>query len=317
MSWQNRFMSRWGIIKIVFSVSLLAVLLWLADRREVLDTLRSVSLPFVALVTVAYLGSQILSSYKWFLITRAAGLDASLAKACKAYLLGMFANFFGLGVVGGDVARGLLIARGGESKSQAVATVIADRAHGLAVLAAIGVLACLIWGHSSIPDTLLFLIIAFGVTICLSWVFGPWLLLRIVKPDNRFRIKAEKIADAFPKDRRLVFKITLISIVFHLWQIYIHLLIVNELMGTIKFSALLVSVPFVNILSSLPISWNGLGVREAGYVFFLSPELLSQEIAISMGAIWLLSTTLSNMFGGLLAVFTGDYNKIRAIVDTQ
>ena len=48
----------------------------------------------------------------------------------------------------------------------------------------------------------------------------------------------------------------------------------------VPWQTLLITIPVVNILSTLPINWNGLGVRENGYVFFLTRLILSHEQAI-------------------------------------
>ena len=74
----------------------------------------------------------------------------------------------------------------------------------------------------------------------------------------------------------------------------------------IPWHVLLVTIPVVNILSTLPISWNGLGMRENGYVFFLAPLILSREEAVAFGAMWLFAMTVSSAIGGLVAVFSKD-----------
>jgi uncharacterized membrane protein YbhN (UPF0104 family) len=69
---------------------------------------------------------------------------------------------------------------------------------------------------------------------------------------------------------------------------------------------LLVTIPVINILSSLPISWSGLGVRENGYLFFLAPQFISREHAISFGVMWLLAMAISSAIGALVLVFSKD-----------
>jgi uncharacterized membrane protein YbhN (UPF0104 family) len=75
---------------------------------------------------------------------------------------------------------------------------------------------------------------------------------------------------------------------------------------TVPWPTLLVSIPFVNVLSNLPISWQGLGVRENGYAFFLVPNSLDYEQALAMGVIWLFAVTSSGAIGGLLSLGLSD-----------
>jgi hypothetical protein len=73
-------------------------------------------------------------------------------------------------------------------------------------------------------------------------------------------------------------------------------------------------VPFVNIASSLPISWNGLGVREKSYqTFFVAsaPGLMTSEQAIAFGALWLLAVMTTSAIGGIVAFVSGDLSSLK------
>lgn len=72
-----------------------------------------------------------------------------------------------------------------------------------------------------------------------------------------------------------------------------------------------VAIPFVNILGSLPISWQGLGVRETAYIFFLS-SYLSNEQAVAFGAMWFLGVTVSSAIGGVVSALTGELKVLKA-----
>jgi hypothetical protein len=81
----------------------------------------------------------------------------------------------------------------------------------------------------------------------------------------------------------------------------------------IPIATLFVVIPLVNIASSLPISWNGLGVRENSYMYFLTaaPALVSPEQAAAFGALWLLAVTVSSAVGGIVALATGDLRLLK------
>ena len=70
-------------------------------------------------------------------------------------------------------------------------------------------------------------------------------------------------------------------------------------------------VPVVNILCTLPLSWNGLGVRENANFYFFNAHLSAEEAA-SIGAIWLLAVLLCAAVGGLIGVFGPELKTIRA-----
>ena len=83
---------------------------------------------------------------------------------------------------------------------------------------------------------------------------------------------------------------------------------------TISFTTLLLVIPFVNIVCSLPISWNGLGVREKAYTYFLTtaPAIVTYEQAVAFGAIWLLAVTVSSAIGGIVAMMSEDMRNLKA-----
>ena len=131
------------------------------------------------------------------------------------------------------------------------------------------------------------------------------------KSEIKLLRKLDHVAQVFPRSPRTLVAITSISVVFHLVQIMLHSVMAWGLGAYIPFQHLLVVIPLVNIAGSLPISWNGLGVRENAYVFFLTPALISKEQAVAFGAIWLLAMTVCSAIGGVIAFTSGDLKFLR------
>ena len=295
------------LIKFAISIGMLALILTFVDLESLKNTLLGIPAWTAIIVILGYLAGQVLSAYKWWLIARSSEIDASYPSTLKAYLIGMFVNCFGLGVVGGDVTRGVLISEGKGRKTTGIASVIADRAQGLGVLALIGLCGATYFNKEQIDPFLYWLLVAMSCLIIAGWVIGPAMLVKFYPKNLKFRDKMEDIARAFPKDSKVLISITLISLCFHVLQIYLHQLMGLGLGVHLSWPLLLATIPFINILSSLPISWNGLGVRETGYIFFLS-TYLTQEQAVSFGAIWLLAVTTTSAIGGIVSFITKDFS---------
>ncbi len=306
-------MSLKALIKVAISLTMLTLVLTFVEPREVITTVGNIPLWCALAVIVGYLVGQALSAYKWMLIARSGKIEASFTGTLKAYFIGMFVNSFGLGIIGGDVTRGVLLADGKPVKTQAIASVVADRAHGLAVLAVLGTLATALYGSSSIDVRFVYLLVGIGLALIFGWFLGPKILLKFVHSENKLHDKAVQITEVFPKHPSRIVAITLLSLLFHLLQIGLHWLIGLGLGAELSWLFLLLAVPFINILSSLPISWNGLGVRETAYIFFFCNQsnLLSEEQAVAMGALWLLAVTASSAVGGMIAFLTKDFRLLR------
>ena len=64
-----------------------------------------------------------------------------------------------------------------------------------------------------------------------------------------------------------------------------------------------IMVPMVTLLTLLPISLNGMGVREGGTILFLAPLGISHATALSLALLWFSVFTVVSLLGGLLYVF--------------
>jgi glycosyltransferase 2 family protein len=197
---------------------------------------------------------------------------------------------------------------GSKSKQNptALASVFADRVHGITVLAAIGVVSMVFSDRQHIGSEYLMLLPVCIIAVVIAWYFGPGIALAVLPKGGALHKNMEQIAQVFPRDPTTISYISLISLVFHLLQIGLHQVMAAGFGIQIPWPVLLVTIPVINILSSLPISWNGLGVRENGYLFFLAPLFLSREHAIAFGVMWLLAMAISSVIGGLVLVFSKD-----------
>ena len=310
-------------LKVILTISLLFLIFQLVDFKYFIDALFRVSPWLLAFVTFCYLLGQVVSTYKWSVFLKAGGIVRSFLTILKAYFIGMFVNCFGLGMVGGDVARGVLVVGESDSRALGVTSVVADRLHGLAVLAAIGLLSALLLQSDFIDTSLISILVAIGLGIISVWFLAPILLPKVIDYlAKRGEANSEKEGQGgvlqklrasllmLSNDPKVLLKVTVISVVFHLLQIVIHWFMIQGIGVEVSFYYLLATVPFINILSSLPISWNGVGVREGGYLFFfthLSP-VMHEEQAVVLGAIWLLAVTASSAVGGVVALLSQDFS---------
>lgn len=292
------------------------------DLASITKTIQNFSPLAVFIVIAGYTLGQIISAYKWYQIVKAAGIHRSFREALTAYFTAMFVNVFGLGLVGGDLTRGLLMSgkteSGESSRSTALATVIADRAHGLAVLALIGTLAVFLFAIPSLTLSWKIFLSFIALVLTVSWFYGPALLLwgarHLTHPKlEGLRNIIEKIFLAFPSGKTELLQITALSLCFHLLQIALHGVMAWGIGKSIPLPLLLAAIPFINILCSLPISWQGLGVRETAYVFFLSAgSTLTKEEALALGAIWFIAVTVNGAIGGIVCVFSGNYERVKS-----
>lgn len=302
------------MIKIFISLILLAFATYTAATGGPLfETLANTPIWIVVVTIALYTSGQILSGIKWWILAKASNINCSLQNTVKAYFMGMFANCFGLGVVGGDLARALLLSK--KNKTKALASVVADRVHGLTMLCivgAVGGIFCLLDGQFSQDIIWLCILIVLSIFLVLGWFFGS-LIFKLIPAKNSLLEKLRDLNEAFPKAPAPLAVASLISVLFHILQLFNVYLMGKAYGVTIPLEYILVAVPIINIASTLPISWNGLGVRENGFVYFLAPTIIAPPQALAFGAIWLVAVTITSALGGVIAFLTNDFEAIKLI----
>jgi glycosyltransferase 2 family protein len=286
------------VIKLLFSSLLILLVLRSIESDEFIRLAQEISLFELFGVCLCYFFGQTISSVKWWLILKSHVTNLPYPKAFKAYFTGMLVNIIGVGTVGGDMTRAMMVSDASCPKTLSLASVIADRVHGLFVLGSIGTLSIGVFGRAMLPDSLVWGVASLGIVILISWFYGPLLLKSFIRQDHFLRNKVDSFLAAFPRKLSTVAYITLVSATFHVWQISMHQLMAHSIGTHIPWTFLFICVPFVNIFSTLPISWQGLGVRENAYKFFFVPAYLKPEQALLMGMIWIASSTFTSLLGG-------------------
>ena len=105
------------------------------------------------------------------------------------------------------------------------------------------------------------------------------------------------------KDSGLMIKVFLCSTLFHLTLIFINIFIGLALNIRIPFLYYFVFVPLISVLSAIPISFNGIGIREASYIFFLKLTGIDMEKAFAFSLLWFLIVVGASLIGGIIFTF--------------
>lgn len=63
--------------------------------------------------------------------------------------------------------------------------------------------------------------------------------------------------------------------------------------------------PLVSAIASIPVSFSGIGLREGGYLYFLTKFGIDQPSAVAYGVLWLLVIVANSLIGGLVFLASG------------
>lgn len=300
--WRRHALLRW-LLRGSVTAGIVAYILVDVDRGHLAAALAAVR-PSALLAPLAlYLAGQLLSALKWSRLARAVGFRRPLSAFARFYFVGMFVNVFGLSTLGGDIVRALYLSAG-QRPAAAVNSVLFDRASGLAILMGLGAVALLLFPQYGFPWLLEVVVVTGGLGLVLGWWSCPR-LVRWLPPGNPLRRQVEDELAPFWRDRRLLVEISLMSLAFHLTQVGVQWLIARAAGTSLPLSYCLVIHPLLSVMMALPVSIGGFGVREGGYLYFLTRLDVDDSIAVTAGLLWFAVTALSGVVGGIVFLLSG------------
>ncbi|OGF16470.1 MAG: hypothetical protein A2W00_12925, partial [Candidatus Eisenbacteria bacterium RBG_16_71_46] len=265
--------------KIAFSLGLMAYLFTRIPIGGVGATLRQADPVWLAAAFLLLVASNLLGSFQWSRLLRAVEIRIPFWKVCSYYHVGLFFNNFLPANIGGDIARVVDASRYGTSKATAFSTVLMDRLVGTVALAGLALVTTL----PAIDRFHLSLIYAtlvgfFAMSVGVVWiVFHPALLPALERLLARIGLGGLKPhlddlagrLQGFRDRRRMFMGLFLVAIVVQVSRIFVHVLVARSLGLAIPVAYFFLFVPLLAVIVSLPISLNGIGVREgAGIVLF-------------------------------------------------
>ncbi|MDI6783586.1 MAG: lysylphosphatidylglycerol synthase transmembrane domain-containing protein [bacterium] len=329
----------WIVIKILISILLLGYLFYSIDFIELQTSLANTHWGYIILALCIYIGGQILNSYKWALLIETKAIEIPFSKVVGYYFMGMYFNLFLPSIVGGDIPRGYYLYKdyGSGSKSEpdtpgltiveSLSTVMMQRVTGVFALIIIASITYFFFFYhhpvleiatrTYLTSVFIFLLAGTVLGIAVMLKFKPKIVDKSRFPwiheapkgpsgtetKSQFKIFLNDIGSYlhYPK---LFSYVILLSFVFQLLNIFVNIIIGAALhVTTVPLSYYYVAMPIIALLAAIPISFNGMGVREGAYVFFLGLVGIDESVAFSFALLWLFIVIVSSLLGGPLFIF--------------
>jgi glycosyltransferase 2 family protein len=248
---------------------------------------------------------------RWREVSAACGAPLATGQAMRYNLIGAFFNQTLPSSIGGDAVRLWLVARAGAGWRAATYSIFVDRAIGLIALAII-IVASLPWSYNLIGDprgrsALLlvdFAALAGGTGfLILGRLQWPW-LLRLWGMDHLHACAVIANEVIFSRERGP--RIAVLSLLVHVLAVVIAWCVVQSIAAPVQFGQVFQLVPPIMLITMLPISIAGWGVREAtmGLAFGYAGLMTSEGINVSLlfGAV----SFIVGAFGGLVWIFSAE-----------
>lgn len=302
------------LLKFIISFALIAFLVKRIGISSITEEISSVSLIWISVALCIFLVSHCIGSYQWWLLLRTEEITINFFSALKFYFVGLFFNNFLPSSLGGDLFRMFDINKFSSKDTSAVFSVIIDRFMGFFVLSCFAILAFPIIITENIFDQqhITYFFIFIGI-----WIFVLFLLFnkKVARPfawiyekfaPEEIHLKTKEVykkIHSFGRSHLLFFKLVLLSIFIQSLRILMHYFVSRSLGVDVSFKYFFFIIPFIAIISSLPISIGGIGIRESvGMILFHAITGIQNDIAVSIEFLAYLIAIISSMPGGIIFI---------------
>jgi uncharacterized protein (TIRG00374 family) len=285
------------LLQVAVTVGLLWWLFHDPERRAVMAAaLKVADWRWIILAVVAAGVCEFFGILRWQLFLRMLHIEVPLRETTNLFFIGAFFNQFLPGTTGGDVVRVIFLMQDHpENKTQGLLSVAVDRLLAVLVLVIMGLLFAWMrsdWFASSFAVgqlmrwfaiTLLVMALALVASFVLTSRHLVTLLPRRF-PFRRHIVKLSRIWQLCLENRREALLGTIYTVPMLLAYFTAFCFAAKAFTNKVSFWDMTSIMPLVTAISSLPISLNGIGVREA-----LFEELLAQLCGVSRGTGLLIS----------------------------
>ena len=288
-----------NIIKLLITIAIFYFLFRNIDFVEFSKILLNSHGGWILVALVMQLASTYLAAYRWFKISQLLVFKEKLSFYVRSYFKGTFFNQVLPSSIGGDAVRIIDLTRKGYEKKDAFYVVFVDRVVGLVGLLVLNLFATLLFfGAFDEQFSLLIIFIALGGILGFALLFQLHRLafLANVKILNLFARLAKRLNSLYAS-RALLLKHIGISVIVHFFSVLTMYGLSLALSLELSFQMLLIAVPPVFLLTIVPISLAGWGVREGAMIGILMLVGADQTKILAMSVLYGLLLIVSALPG--------------------
>lgn len=302
---------RWLALQGGISIVLLAWIVRGLDRHAFRELVTGLPLWFYLASLAVVLGGQALYAWRWWLVLSISGAEVPLLTAIRQYFVGICVNNLLPSTVGGDVAKVYYVGRQYGYRAVA-ASVIVDRVIGLGILA----IAATVAAWLSEPDSpalvaarIAVTSIAAGLAVAVGLaLYGTGGLARWLAPLGARAVALGTHAQQFRLAMAAPLKHPLVigQAIFAVLVYFLGVTLVYLVFFTVHtvplpgFAAVFTAITTTAVLSNVPISLNGLGVREQLHVWLLAPLGVPAEVALAISLLMFAHLLVGSLLGLVL-----------------
>ena len=295
--------------KVVVSLLLFGWLFRRVQWAQIGPALRHADPAWVAAAAAVLIASHLLASYQWGRLLGAAGIELPFWKVAAYYFVGQFFNNFLPANVAGDFMRTVDASRTG-TRANALSTVILDRLIGTVALGGVAVVSTLpaLDRYHLVAASAGVVVFFVGSVVMLRAMLEPRVLAALERTLARIGLarlspSLDRLSGSlveFRNRKRLLLELLSVALVVQVMRIGVHILFARALGLHVAAAYFFLFVPLLAVIVSLPISLNGIGVREGAGILLFGMVGLNRASAFALQFGTYLVAVGVSLIGGLV-----------------
>jgi len=295
--------------RIIVSFFLFFLILYFLEWGKILKILSQANRKWLIISFSLHIVGIILSVIRWDILLKSVGIHKKFKELMIIYWISSFYNIFFPTSIGGDVVRIYDLTKETGKAESSIASVVIDRLIGMIILLLIALIAVIIGLRFIESGLLKWLVALFFLSFILIFIFlvsGSFsILIEHLLPKKigiSIKRKLQSIIEKFSLYRRYsksIISASLWSILIQLDVIVYFYLVGKALNIKLNFIYYCILIPLIQVITLLPLSISGIGVREGAFIAFFGQFHINAESAFSLSVLGFILGIISNSIGGI------------------
>lgn len=290
-------------IRVIITVFLFGIISSVTDLSSSLKKLLQLKADTIVICFILLSLQLTVTGYRWHLILKIMSANLALEACIKLYWIGMFFSQLLPTSIGGDVVRALLIDKNKIPAKKTLASIVLERFIGLGALLLVAI-------FYLIPLISELHISVYAVYVAISFLILMILFFRVKFNNSTFvQIKTFIIAmfmeiiyglKMLLKNPNSFCQILALSVASHGLVILAAYLLISDLNGPISIVQVVGTMACALLVSALPLSISGWGLREGAMLLLLTRAGVSDTAAVASSVALGVIILLFSLGGGIL-----------------
>lgn len=284
--------------------------------NEVIQNMKDLNPLYLILIIIFFFFYYLIFSLRWKFLLRAQKINITPGRSYLYILVSFFFNNFLPSGLGMDMIRSAY-AGGRENFEKALGTSIMERILGMIGMMLIGVFAVFSGKAEFAKISILYIgmilliimIYYFFISLKIEWLKEKLLSIKFFSLGDSLR-KFYRAFKIYKNKRKTIIIGISYSVLVQVFIILINYFIAKGLSLPIPIFALIAYIPIITVISLIPLTINGLGLREAAYVHFFCLLNITEGQAMSLSLVFFISSVIASCAGGIVFLFLKKPKKI-------